>query len=122
MANKETLQKPFIDERGMIQNLITTGVGSVAIIATKKDGVRSNHYHKNNSHHLYIVSGSIKYFERDLDGSNVKDFIVNAGEMVYTPSQKVHKVLALEDCVMISLAPESNEHSAHEEDVIRIEF
>src|ERR1700688_4824237 len=98
--NKAILEKPFIDDRGIIQNLITTGVGSVAIIITKKGGIRSNHYHKNNSHHLYVISGSVEYFERDLDGSNKSSMIYNAGDMFFTPPRKVHKVIALEDCVM----------------------
>ncbi len=118
------LDEPFIDERGTIQNLITTGgIESVAVITSKKDSVRSNHYHINGSgHYLYIVNGKVKYYERDLDGTNIKINIYNAGQMIFTPERKVHKVEFLEDSLLVSMAPRSNSPDNHDADTIPMEF
>lgn len=112
----------FEDERGCIQNILTAPINHIAVITSKKGAVRSNHYHLHNSHHLYVLSGSVEYFERNLDGSNQTRTIYKVGEMFFTPPNKVHKVVALEDTVMISLAPESNISNEHDQDTIKEEF
>lgn len=117
------LDKAFIDERGKIQNLITNGgIESIALITTKKGSVRSNHYHLHNAHYLYLISGQVIYVECDLDGSNKKELIYSAGDMIFTQPKKIHKVVALEDGVMISMAPKSNAPEDHDFDTIKMEI
>lgn len=115
----------FIDSRGVIQNILSnTNMNAVALITSVAGSERSNHYHKNGDHHLYVISGSLKYYERDIneDGSKIEPIIFETGEMFYTPPNKVHKVIFLEDTVLLSLGKEIRTHEAHEEDLIRVEF
>jgi quercetin dioxygenase-like cupin family protein len=113
----------FKDDRGVIQNLLFTPINSVAVITSKAGSVRSNHYHKTDWHYLYVVSGSLKYFERDVDApGNTPAKIIKAGEMFFTPPMKVHKIEFIEDCVMFSFAKNVRDHEHHEEDVVRLEF
>src|ERR1700675_3073177 len=90
------LDMPFVDERGAIQNLLNTSINGAAILTSKKGSIRSNHYHREDFHYLYIISGSMEYYERDLNEEFVgKPLIINAGEMVFTPPLKVHKTVFL---------------------------
>ena len=117
------LDAPFIDVRGVIQNLLLTPLSSVAIITSKAGTVRSNHYHKTDWHYLYIISGSMNYYERDVEGSSdVTPLLITAGQMVFTPPMQVHKTEFLEDTVMISFAKNIRDHEHHEEDLVRVEF
>lgn len=118
------LDTPFKDERGVIQNLLNTPINGAAIIASKKGSRRSNHWHKKDFHYLYIVSGKVEYYERNLneDGSNIKPYIYIAGDMFFTPPNKVHLVVFLEDTVMISLSKQNRDHDSHESDVVRVKF
>jgi len=117
------LDEPFTDARGVIQNLLLTPLSSVAIITSKAGTVRSNHFHKTDWHYLYIISGSMNYYERDIEGSSdVKPLLVTAGQMVFTPPLQVHKTEFLEDTVMISFAKNIRDHEHHEEDLVRVEF
>jgi len=116
------LDVPFVNAAGVIQNLLNCKIGAVAIIHSKSGSVRSNHFHKSNWHYLYVVSGSVKYYERDLDGSNEFRKIYEAGDMFFTAPNKVHKTEFLQDCVMMSFGRDSKKHEAHEEDLIREEF
>lgn len=123
--NKEIqLETPFIDARGIIQNILNIPINAVALITSKAGTVRSNHWHKENDHYLYIISGSVEYYERDLeeDGKTIKPVIFKAGEMFYTPPRKVHKVIFLEDTLMLSLGTYIKTHDAHESDIVREEF
>ncbi len=118
------LELPFIDERGIIQNILNIPINAVAIITSKVGSIRSNHWHKDNDHYLYILSGSLEYYERDLneDGNAINPVIFKTGEMFYTPPRKVHKVIFLEDTIMLSLGKNIKTHVAHEEDLVREEF
>jgi len=117
------LDAPFINNAGVIQNILNTNINGAAIITSKKGSVRSNHYHKEDWHYLYVISGSMQYLETDVETTYngwQKDFIVKAGEMVFTPPMKLHRTVFLEDCVMISFSKRNRDHNSHEEDVIRV--
>ena len=117
------LAEPFKNEKGIIQNLLLTPITSVAIITSKAGSVRSNHYHKTDWHYLYILSGSLKYYERNIDTLiDIEPFIVKAGQMVFTPPKHLHKTEFIEDTVMISMARNIRDHERHEADIIRQEF
>jgi quercetin dioxygenase-like cupin family protein len=116
------LPKAFVNDAGVIQNLLLTPITSIAIITSKMGSVRSNHYHKTDWHYLYIVSGSVIYYERNIDGSDIKITTYRTGEMFFTPPLKVHKTEFLEDTIMMSFAKNVRDHEHHEEDIIRIEF
>lgn len=117
------LPSSFIDARGEIKNLLFTPITSVAIITSKAGTVRSNHYHKTDWHYLYVISGSMKYYERDVGAeSDSEPLLVKADQMVFTGPMKVHKTEFLEDTVMLSFAKNVRDHEHHEEDVVRVEF
>jgi quercetin dioxygenase-like cupin family protein len=117
------LPEGYKDTRGIIQNLLLTTVSNVALVTSKKGSTRSNHYHKEDWHYLYVVSGSLNYYERDIDGSgDVEPLIIKAGELIFTPPLKVHKTVFLEDTIMISMGKKSQDHVHHEEDVVRVPF
>lgn len=117
------LDDPFKDERGYIQNLLNCSINGAAIITSKKDSVRSNHWHKEDFHYLYVLSGSMQYLERSVlssSGKWEKDFVVKTGQMVFTPPMAIHKTIFLEDTVLISFSKRNRDHNSHEEDVMRI--
>lgn len=119
------LPLPFADDRGVIQNLLNCSVNGAAIIISTKGSVRSNHWHREDFHYLYVVSGSMEYYERNLRvpaPSDYKPLIVTAGQMVFTPPNMVHKTVFLSDCVMISFSKRNRDHDSHESDVVREEF
>ena len=60
-----SLPEPFINDKGIIQNLLLFPITSIAVITSKAGSVRSNHYHKTDWHYLYILSGSMKYYEKE---------------------------------------------------------
>lgn len=112
----------FSDARGDIINLLFSTIGSVAIITSKKDTVRSNHWHRENWHYLYVIKGSMKYLERNVDGSDIKEFVCKEGDLVFTAPNKVHRTEFLEDTILLSLGKSPKDHKHHEEDLIREEF
>jgi quercetin dioxygenase-like cupin family protein len=116
------LGSSFVDDRGVIQNLLHTPINSVAIITSKAGTERSNHWHKTDFHYLYVMDGEMEYWERNIDGSNVKSRIFKAGQMFFTPPKKVHKVKFIKDTTLLSFSRNVRDHEHHEEDVVREKF
>lgn len=118
------LDSPFIDERGRIQNLLNASINGAAIITSKAGTIRSNHWHREDFHYLYVMSGSMEYYERDVGVSSDSQLpiIVEAGQMVFTPPNKVHKTVFLQDTVLLSFSKRNRDHKSHEEDLVREEY
>lgn len=117
------LDDPYEDERGSIQNLVLKPVGGVAVIMTKAGTLRSNHYHKTDWHYIYVLSGHVLYFERDV-GSDVvpKPDEYGPGDMFFTPPMMEHCVAFLEDTVLVTASKNARSHENHEEDLVRVDF
>lgn len=114
------LPSKFVDERGVIQNIIYDSIASVSLIESKADSTRSNHKHSN-SHYLYILSGICHYYEKDDEQSNYSEpRIFKMGEMIYTPANKIHKTYFPVDTILFSLNSSVRDHSTHEAQLTRI--
>lgn len=119
--NIVALDPPFVDERGSIQNLLNTSINGAAVITSKKGSKRSNHWHREDWHFLYVMSGSMEYWEKPVDGNHEwTKKIINQGEMVFTAPQMVHKTIFLQDTVLLSFSKRNRDHDSHEEDVVRL--
>ena len=56
--------KPFhTDERGELSHLLADEepITSAVLITSRKGSVRANHYHKKDTHHVYVIKGSMEY-------------------------------------------------------------
>jgi quercetin dioxygenase-like cupin family protein len=115
------LEAPFVDERGLILNLVSLPVGNVSIIRSKYGAIRSNHYHKEDWHYLYMLSGQMLYFEREVGDRVLHDPIrVSAGQLIWTAANIEHAVLFLDDSEVLSMARDAQTHEEHEADVVRV--
>jgi len=120
------IKPEFVDDRGSITKLLDDGktnIKSVLLITSKAGSIRSNHYHKKDAHWIYMISGSMEYYEKPVRGrAKTKKVIVNAGDVIFTPSMAIHATKFLEDSVFIALSSKSRNQKAYEADTIRVKF
>ena len=80
------IKPEFVDDRGLITKILDDGktnIKSVLLITSKAGSVRSNHYHKKDAHWIYMITGSMEYYEKPVGGgSKTKKVIVNAGDII----------------------------------------
>lgn len=115
------LPEGFADERGLIQPLTENGCTALQVITSKKDTVRANHYHKKDSHHMYIVSGVMRYYYREVADTQPPKFVdVRAGQMVHTPPMVEHAAHFLEDCAFLNITTGERDQITYEDDIVRI--
>lgn len=98
---KVPLDMPFIDERGTIQNLWLGNSRSITIITSNKGAVRANHKHKGDWHAIYVISGMLSY--QVTYDNKVEETIIKPGEMIFTPPDIYHTVIAIEDATFLTI-------------------
>jgi quercetin dioxygenase-like cupin family protein len=119
----KNIKPEFVDERGAISILLSGDnipIKSVLLITSKTGSVRSNHYHKKDSHYCYILSGKAEWREKPVEGGEIESIVLNAGDMIYTPPMIVHSVKFLEDTVFFAFSAESREQDDYEKDTEKV--
>lgn len=117
--------KPFYtDPRGSLSYLSDQKIKikDVLLITSKKGAVRANHYHKKDTHYIYLVSGKLEYSYKDIKKSADKmtSCKVYPGELIITTPMIAHKVVALKDSLMVVLTSEPREQKKYEKEIIRL--
>jgi dTDP-4-dehydrorhamnose 3,5-epimerase-like enzyme len=118
----------FTDSRGEIRNLLELSstdvpIRGVAIIKSKAGTVRSQHYHREDEHFLFVLCGSLEYFERDVGSTEIPEPVIyRKGEMFWTGPMREHAVRFLEYTELLSLSVRPRDHASHEDDVVRVTF
>lgn len=90
---------------------------------SRRGSVRAQHYHKEDSHHLFVLSGAVDYFERPIGSKETPEpvrYVEN--QMFFTPAMVEHAMRFVEDTVMISVSRRPRDPVSHESDVVRVEF
>lgn len=125
MENIKIITPFHTDDRGTLAYLSDQKIKirDVLVLDSKKGAIRANHYHKEDIHYMYIVSGSFEYITKNMSEENpkIERAIVKAGEMVITPPMFAHKVIFLEDTLAIVLTTEPRDQEHYEKDTIRLE-
>ena len=118
------LNEPYVDDRGLIQSLVSLDepkIQSAVMIESKKGSVRANHYHKEDWHYCYLITGSIDYYYRDVDDTSEPTVIrIKPGEVFYTPAMLEHAMYFNEDSVFLTLGGDTRSPEAYEDDLVRV--
>ena len=121
MNPKITLPPDHSDERGFIQVLLHEHNGSVVIIDTVPHVERANHYHKDDFHYCYVISGSITYYERKANTNDpLKKYIFKKGDMFYTPPMMEHCMYFEEPTTFVTMGGKTRTQEEYENDLVRI--
>ena len=80
------------DKRGSIIDIFyKKKINHVAIIDSKPNALRGNHYHKKTIQHMLITKGSLEYWYKPLKKqTKVKKKILKVGDLVSTPPYEIH--------------------------------
>ena len=92
-------------------------------ITSKAGTIRSNHYHKKDTHYCYLQSGKAEWYEQPVEGGELEKEVLEAGDTIYTPAMVKHAVKFLEDSVLLAFSTLAREdQEAYENDTVRVEL
>lgn len=109
----------YADDRGRIVSLPAFPAVGAMIIDSCTGAVRGNHYHRGESHLMYVISGRMLYIEQEESGA-VTALDVTSGESVITPPGVPHCTVFLEDTTFIALSDADRSGGKYEEEVVRV--
>ena len=123
--NKSTLFKNILrdqDERGEILSIVDYKVSNVSIIKCKANTIRSNHYHLTDWHIMYVLSGKIDYFFKEI-GSDVVNYLeVKKGDNIFTPPLEIHATYFPVETNLVVSSKNPRDQKTYEKDTVRVEF
>lgn len=116
-----SLRPPFIDDRGMISNLLDGAFGSALVIRSVQGAVRGNHYHKTDFHYTWVERGQLIYAQRPVNvAAPPQHWVVKAGQLLYTPPMVEHAIHFMEDSVLFVVARNPRQMDDYEADTVRV--
>jgi len=86
------LKYDFKDKRGTITDIFyKKNIQHVAIISSKPNTRRGDHYHKKTTQWMYITKGSLEYWYKPLKSKKrPKMKLLKVGDLVETPPNEMH--------------------------------
>ena len=113
----------FADKRGKILNIANILFRSCALIKSKKNSIRANHYHKKDWHYCYVLKGKIAYYHRKHGAkTKPKKIIINKGELFFTPPMIDHAMKFLSYTEFLALGRGSRSKINYDEDTKKIDL
>ena len=114
----------FADDRGTSTDIFyMSNMNHGCIITNQPGAVRGNHYHKFTTQYTYILSGTLTYYSKSMDGDEPTDvFDAVAGDMIISEPLEIHAMRAGADgCVFIAFAEGPRGGADYESDTYRVD-
>ena len=125
IPKKSTLFKNILtdkDLRGHILSIVDEQVSNVSIIHSNAESIRSNHYHLTDWHMMYVLSGKIDYFFKEINSDEIKYLAVNVGDNIFTPPMEIHATYFPVKTSLIVSSLNPRDQKTYESDTVRVEF
>ena len=118
-----SLKPEILDERGVIRPILDHPINSVALVESKKNALRANHFHKTDWHYCYVISGCINYYYRPTGTTSTPKMMqIKVGQMIFTPPMTDHTMKFPEDTIFLVLSRNPRDQKAYESDVVRVDM
>ena len=90
--NKENKLQSFKDNRGIISDIFyKKKMEHAALIESKPNITRGNHYHKKTVQYIFILKGSLEYwYKKKKSSERAKKIILKEGDFIETPANEIH--------------------------------
>ena len=110
------------DQRGEILSIVNTSVSNVSVITCNKNSIRSNHYHLNDWHYLYVLKGKINYFYKKINSFTINYKLIRKGDNIFTPAKEIHATHFPEKTILIVCSKNKRNKTIYEKDTVRVDF
>ena len=114
MIQKFKFSPAFVDARGEITNLLEVSIAHITYITSRAGALRGNHFHQEDTHYSYLVSGKFEYSEMH-DGV-VESTLMEPGDMVFSPAGVPHAMKFFEESVFMAFTTRERDAGKYDED------
>jgi dTDP-4-dehydrorhamnose 3,5-epimerase-like enzyme len=112
---------PFMDERGMIQDLLRDQqIDGVTLIRSNAGAIRGNHYHQETTQWTYVLSGRMRVVQKQWPNGELQERIVKTGQMMMDSPGYAHAWQALELTEVLVMTQGPRTGDQYESDTYRL--
>ena len=113
--------KTFKDKRGWLKKILDGNFSSCIEIYSKKDSVRANHYHKKDTHFIYVINGEILYFYKDRKRRAKTRFkLMKKNDLFFTPAMQEHMAYFTKNTHFLAFSTRKRTKFDYEKDLIKV--
>ena len=113
--------KTFKDKRGWLKKILDGNFSSCIEIYSKKGSIRANHYHKKDTHFVYIIDGEILYFYKDRKKrSKTRIKLMKKNDLFFTPSMQEHMTYFTKNTHFLAFSTRKRTKFDYEKDLTRV--
>ena len=113
--------KTFKDKRGWLKKILDGNFSSCIEIYSKKGSVRANHYHKKDTHFIYVINGEILYFYKDRKrGAKTRCKLMKKNDLFFTPSMQEHMAYFTKNTHFLAFSTRKRTKFDYEKDLIKV--
>ena len=113
--------KTFKDKRGWLKKILDGNFSSCIEIYSKKDSVRANHYHKKDTHFIYVIDGEILYFYKDRKkGAKTRIKLMKKNDLFFTPAMQEHMAYFTKKTHFLAFSTRKRTKFDYEKDLIKV--
>ena len=110
------------DSRGEILSIVDEKIANVSIITCTPGSIRSNHYHYEDFHCMYVLDGDFDYFFKEIDSDDISYLRVKKGETIFTPPMEIHACYFPSETRLIVSSKNPRDQETYEADTVRVEL
>lgn len=110
------------DKRGEILSIVDEKIENVSIITCEKGSLRSNHYHHEDFHFMYVLEGEIDYFYQSIKSKITKYIKVKKNDTIFTPNKEIHATFFPILTKLIVSSKNPRDQVTYENDTVRVDF
>jgi|TARA_B100002052_G_C15658610_1_gene496179 oxalate decarboxylase/phosphoglucose isomerase-like protein (cupin superfamily) len=110
------------DKRGSIISIVDDKISNVSIIKCNAGSIRSNHYHLEDYHYMYVLDGEIDYFFKNIDSDHINYLKVKKNQNIFTPPLEIHATYFPIKTTLIVSSLNPRDRETYEKDTRRVEF
>lgn len=110
------------DARGEILSIVDNSVMNVSLITCNPGAIRSNHYHLNDFHFMYVLDGEMDYFYKEKPSGGIKYIKARSGDNVFTPDNEIHATHFPVRTRLIVSSKLPRDQESYERDTVRVRF
>tara|TARA_B100000575_G_C23140084_1_gene663228 strand:- start:1878 stop:2306 length:429 start_codon:yes stop_codon:yes gene_type:complete len=110
------------DSRGEILSIVDDKARNVSIITCNVGSIRSNHYHLEDYHYMYVLEGEMDYFFRDIETDKVNYLKIKKSQNVFTPPMEIHATYFPIKTKLIVTSRNPRDRDTYEKDTVRVDF
>lgn len=110
------------DSRGKFISIIDDKIHNISVLKSKRNTIRSNHYHLTDWHYIYVISGSIHYLFKKINEKDIKYLFIKKGEVIFTPPMEIHTTYFSQETEILVANGQNRNRNTYEKDLVRVEL